>query len=152
LEHLEVRSVEPIRVIHGRVFDDLTVRIAAVAADFDVDGSGKIVFGDRSVRPFKEDWTFQRSVGVATSNKPGTLENTCPSCGAPVSLTQLGECRYCKAAVTSGKFDWVVSRIDQEDGPGGNSLVGERIGEQIALQVGGAVVGGLLSSLLSNRR
>ncbi len=152
LEHLEVRSVEPIRVIHGRVFDDLTVRIAAVAADFDVDGSGKIVFGDRSVRPFKEDWTFQRSVGVATSNKPGTLENTCPNCGAPVSLTQLGECRYCKAAVTSGRFDWVVSRIDQEDGPAGNSMAADRIGEQIALQVGGAVVGGLLSSLLSDRR
>jgi len=152
LEHLEVHSIEPIRVIHGRVFDDLTVRITAAAADFEVDASGKIVFGDRSVRPFKEDWTFQRSVGVATSNKPGTLENTCPSCGAPVSLTQLGECRYCKAAVTSGKFDWVVSRIDQEDGPGGDSMSGERIGEQIALQVGGAVVGGLLSSLLSNRR
>jgi predicted lipid-binding transport protein (Tim44 family) len=152
LEHLEVRGIDPIRVIHGRVFDDLTVRITAVAADFDVDGSGKIVFGDRSVRPFKEDWTFQRSVGVATSNKPGTLENTCPSCGAPVSLTQLGECRYCKAAVTSGKFDWVVSRIDQEDGPGGNAMATDRIGEQIALQVGGAVVGGLLSSLLSDRR
>jgi predicted lipid-binding transport protein (Tim44 family) len=152
LEHLEVRSIEPVRVIHGRVFDDLTVRIKAVAADFDVDGSGNIVFGDRSVRPFKEDWTFQRSVGVATSNKPGTLENTCPSCGAPVSLTQLGECRYCKAAVTSGKFDWVVSRIDQEDGPGGNAVGADRIGEQLALQVGGAVVGGLLASLLSDRR
>jgi predicted lipid-binding transport protein (Tim44 family) len=152
LEHLEIRNIEPIRVIHGLVFDDLTVRFTATAADFDVDGSGKIVFGDHSVRPFKEDWTFQRSVGVATSNKPGTLENTCPSCGAPVSLTQLGECRYCKAAVTSGKFDWVVSRIDQDDGPGGNAMAADRIGEQVALQVGGAVVGGLLSSLLSNRR
>jgi predicted lipid-binding transport protein (Tim44 family) len=152
LEHLEVRGIQPVRVIHGRVFDDLTVRITAVAADFDVDGSGKIVFGDRSVRPFKEDWTFQRSVGVATSSKPGTLENTCPSCGAPVSLTQLGECRYCKAAVTSGKFDWVVSRIDQEDDPAGSAVAADRIGEQIALQIGGAVVGGLLSSLLSNKR
>jgi predicted lipid-binding transport protein (Tim44 family) len=152
LEHLEVRGIEPVRVIHGRVFDDLTVRITAVAADFDVDGSGKIVFGDRSVRPFEEDWTFQRSVGVATSNKPGTLENTCPSCGAPVSLTQLGECRYCKAAVTSGKFDWVVSRIGQEDAAGGNGGSLDNIGEQLAIQVGGAVVGGLLSSLPSNRR
>lgn len=151
MENLVVRNIEPIRVIHGRVFDDLTVRITAAAADFEVDKSDKIVFGDRSVRPFNEDWTFQRSVGVATSNKPGTLENTCPSCGAPVSLTQIGECRYCKAAVTSGKFDWVVSRIEQEDADGtGGSL--DNIGEQLAIQVGGAVVGGLLSSLLSNRR
>jgi predicted lipid-binding transport protein (Tim44 family) len=152
MENLEVRGIQPVRVIHGRVFDDLTVRITAAAADFDVDQSGKVVFGDRSVRPFTEEWTFQRSVGVATSNKPGTLENTCPSCGAPVSLTQIGECRFCKAAVTSGKFDWVVSRIDQEDAAGSIAGSLDHIGEQLALQVGGAVVGGLLSSLISNRR
>ena len=152
MEHLEVRGIEPVRVIHGRVFDDLTVRITAVAADYEVDQSGRVVFGDRSVRPFREDWTFQRSVGVATSGKPGTLENTCPSCGAPLSLTQIGECRYCKAAVTSGKFDWVVSRIDQEDAADANDSSLDNLGEQLAVQVGSAVVGGLLSSLLSNRR
>ena len=152
VENLEVRGVEPVRVIHGRVFDDLTVRITAAAADFDVDQNGKIVFGDRQVRPFKEDWTFQRSVGVVTSNKPGTLENTCPSCGAPLALTQIGQCRFCRAAVTSGKFDWVVSRIDQVDGDNGISGSLDNIGGQLAIQVGGAVVGGLLSSFLSNRR
>ena len=155
MENLSVRAIEPIRIVHGRVFDDLTVRISASSADFEVDKSDKIVFGDRNVKAFTEDWTFQRSVGVATSNKPGTLENTCPSCGAPVSLTQIGECRYCKAAVTSGKFDWVVSRIDQEDEESagtGASLNMNNVGEAIALQVGGAIVGGLLSSLLSNRR
>jgi predicted lipid-binding transport protein (Tim44 family) len=151
MENLEVQKIEPTRIVHGRVFDDLTVRIIAASADYEVDQNGKIAFGDKTVRPFTEEWTFQRSVGVATSNKAGTLENTCPSCGAPVALTQIGECRYCKAAVTSGKFDWVVSRIEQEgefsrggaDGGGGN------LGEQIALQVGGAIVGGLLGSLLS---
>ena len=155
MENVSIRAVQPVRIVHGRVFDDLTVRVSAAAADFEVDNQGKIVFGDRSVRPFMEDWTFQRSVGVATSNKPGTLENTCPSCGAPVSLTQIGECRYCKAAVTSGKFDWVVSRIDQEDEASsgtGTSLNMNHVGEAIALQVGGAIVGGLLSSLLSDRR
>jgi predicted lipid-binding transport protein (Tim44 family) len=155
MENVSVRAVQPVRIVHGRVFDDLTVRVSAAAADFEVDNQGKIVFGDRSVRPFMEDWTFQRSVGVATSNKPGTLENTCPSCGAPVSLTQIGECRYCKAAVTSGKFDWVVSRIDQEDeatSGTGTSLNMNHVGEAIAFQVGGAIVGGLLSSLLSDRR
>jgi predicted lipid-binding transport protein (Tim44 family) len=115
MEYLQVRSIQPARVVHGRVFDDLTVRITAASADYEVDNEGRIVFGDRTVRPFTEEWTFQRSVGVATSNKPGTLENMCPNCGAPVSLTQIGECRYCKATVTSGKFDWVVSRIEQED-------------------------------------
>jgi predicted lipid-binding transport protein (Tim44 family) len=115
MEHLQVQSIQPMRIVHGRVFDDLTVRITAACADYELDKDGKIVFGDRTVRPFSEEWTFQRSTGATTSNKPGTLENACPSCGAPVSLTQIGECRYCKATVTTGKFDWVVSRIEQED-------------------------------------
>jgi len=153
MENLSVRGIQPIRIVHGRVFDDLTVRISAAAADYEVDKANKIVFGDRNVRPFMEDWTFQRSVGVSTSSKPGTLENTCPRCGAPIALTQIGECRYCKAAVTSGKFDWVVSRIDQEDGAtAGTGASLDNVGEAIALQVGGAIVGGLLSSFLSNRR
>jgi hypothetical protein len=111
--------------------------------------TGKLVFGDRVSRPFAEEWTFQRSVGVATSHKPGTLESTCPSCGAPVALTQIGECRYCKAAVTSGKFDWVVSRIEQENEVEGSRSDGGDVGVQLAAQVGGAIVGGLLASLLS---
>jgi predicted lipid-binding transport protein (Tim44 family) len=149
MENIEVLGIQPIQVVHGRVFDDLTVRISAAAADFEVDADGKIVFGDRTVRPFTEDWTFQRSVGVATQNKPGTLENTCPSCGAPVSLNQIGECRYCKAAVTSGKFDWVVSHIEQDDVSTGSGGSLGTPGADLALQVGGAIVGGLLSSLLS---
>ena len=151
MENISVRSVEPVQVVHGRVFDDLTVRISAAAADFETDKDGKVVFGDRTVRPFTEEWTFQRSVGVATAQKPGTLENTCPSCGAPVSLNQIGECRYCKAAVTSGKFDWVVSRIEQDDAISrGDSIIGA-VGADLALQVGGAIVGGLIGSLLSGR-
>jgi hypothetical protein len=150
MENVSVRGIEIVRVVHGRVFDDLTVRVAAAAADFDIDKDNRIVFGDRTVRPFVEEWTFQRSVGVATTDKPGTLENTCPSCGAPIALTQIGECRYCKAAVTSGKFDWVVSRIEQEDDtPQANGSGGG--GSDLALQVGGAIVGGLLGSLLSGR-
>lgn len=148
IEQLSIAAVEPVRIVHGRVFDDLTVRIRAASADYDIDQSGRIVFGDRTVRDFSEEWTFQRSVGVMTSGKPGTLENTCPSCGAPVVLTQIGECKYCKAAVTSGRFDWVVSRIEQEDeeqGGGGGDFPG-----QLAAAVGGAIVGGLLGNLLSD--
>ena len=150
MEQISVQHIEPVLIVHGRVFDDITVRISASAADFEVDKDNRIVFGDRMVRPFVEDWTFQRSVGVATSQKPGTLENTCPNCGAPIALTQIGECRYCKAAVTSGKFDWVVSRIAQDDVFGADAGSPQNPGAQIALQVGGAIVGGLLASLLSN--
>ncbi len=149
MQDIRIGYIQPVQVVHGRVYDDLTVRIQASAVDFDIDETGRIVFGDQAQRPFTEDWTFQRSVGVTTSHKPGTLENTCPRCGAPVALNQIGECRYCKAAVTSGKFDWVVSRIEQDDGPEEGGRPSSDPGAALALQVGGAIVGGLLSSLLS---
>jgi predicted lipid-binding transport protein (Tim44 family) len=153
MENLSVQRIDPVQIVHGRVFDDITVRVSAAAADFEIDSNNRIVFGDRTVRSFTEDWTFQRSIGVATSTKPGTLENTCPSCGAPVSLNQIGECRYCRAAVTSGKFDWVVSRIEQEDegNEGSPGAAAPDVARDLALQVGGAIVGGLLANLLSNR-
>jgi predicted lipid-binding transport protein (Tim44 family) len=153
MESLSVQRIDPVQIVHGRVFDDLTVRVSASAADFEVDKDNRIVFGDRTVRSFTEDWTFQRSVGVATTEKPGTLENTCPSCGAPIALNQIGECRYCRAAVTSGKFDWVVSRIEQDQDAGGTAggAGPAGAGRDIALQVGGAIVGGLLANLLSDR-
>jgi predicted lipid-binding transport protein (Tim44 family) len=152
MENLEVRDVSLTRVVHGRVYDDLTVRISAASADYEVDQGGRIVFGDRSVRPFMEEWTFQRSVGVGTSGKPGTLENTCPSCGAPVVLTQIGQCRYCKAAVTSGRFDWVLSHIEQEDEAGGFGAGRSEPGAQLVAEVGGAIIGGLLANILSENR
>jgi predicted lipid-binding transport protein (Tim44 family) len=151
MENVTVQGIEVVRVVHGRVFDDLTVRVSAAAADFDVDQDNRIVFGDRRVEQFSEYWTFQRSIGVASIDKPGTLESTCPNCGAPVALTQIGECRYCKAAITSGKFDWVVSRIEQEEIPTDNPAGEESPAADLALQVGGAVIGGLLGNLLSGR-
>jgi len=92
------------------------VRVDAVCADYEVDDTTKkIVFGDRRPQPFTEYWTFQRGVGVKTSGTDGTFEKKCPNCGGPLTVNAVGECTYCKAAVTSGKFDWVLSRIEQAE-------------------------------------
>ena len=39
----------------------------------------------------------------------------CPSCGAPIKLNQAGKCEYCGTVVTGGNFDWVLSRIEQDE-------------------------------------
>ncbi len=115
LEGLRIDDIEIVGVIHGRVFDDITVRITATCADYEVDErTGEIVFGSRSPSSFTEYWTFQRSVGAQTTGR-SILDKVCPNCGAPLEINQIGACRYCKAAVTSGRFDWVLSRIEQED-------------------------------------
>ena len=115
LEGLRVDAVAPVKVVHGRAFDDVTVRIAATCADYETDeGTGRIVFGDRTPRPFVEFWTFQRGVAAKTG-APGLDSKTCPNCGAPLSLNQIGQCTYCGAAVTSGQVDWVLSRIEEAE-------------------------------------
>src|ERR1035437_6008504 len=64
-------------------------------------------------RPFTEYWTFQRSAGAKTLVTGGVTDKKCPNCGAPLDVNATGNCKYCGEVVTSGKFDWVLSKIDQ---------------------------------------
>ncbi|HSR26459.1 MAG TPA: TIM44-like domain-containing protein [Candidatus Eisenbacteria bacterium] len=115
LEGLRIDGLDVVKVVHGQDFDNVTVRIAATCADYEVDErTGRLIFGSRTPSQFVEYWTFQRSVGVQTTER-SILDRVCPNCGAPLEINQVGECRYCQAAVTSGRFDWVLSRIEQED-------------------------------------
>jgi len=115
LDGLHVDAVDVVKVVHGQAFDDVTVRIAATCADYEVDErNGKVIFGSKTQSQFVEYWTFQRSVATQTTDR-SILDKVCPNCGAPLEINQVGECRYCNAAVTSGRFDWVLSRIEQED-------------------------------------
>ena len=115
LDGLHVDAVDVVKVVHGQAFDDVSVRIAATCADYEVDErNGKVIFGSKTPSQFVEYWTFQRSVATQTTDR-SILDKVCPNCGAPLEINQVGECRYCNAAVTSGRFDWVLSRIEQED-------------------------------------
>jgi len=42
-------------------------------------------------------------------------DNACPSCGAGLKVNMEGNCEYCRALVASGDFDWVLSKIEQDD-------------------------------------
>jgi predicted lipid-binding transport protein (Tim44 family) len=115
LDGLRIDGLDVVKVVHGQTFDNVTVRMAATCADYEVDErNGRMIFGSKSPSQFVEYWTFQRSVGAQTTGR-SILDKVCPNCGAPLEINQVGECRYCKAAVTSGRFDWVLSRIEQED-------------------------------------
>ena len=39
----------------------------------------------------------------------------CPNCGAGLAINMAGSCSACNAKVTSGDFDWVLSRIEQDE-------------------------------------
>jgi hypothetical protein len=63
-------------------------------------------------RAYSEYWTLIRTAGrrAAPVTSPA-----CSNCGAPLHIGQSGACEHCGAHVTDGEFDWVVSKIEQDD-------------------------------------
>ena len=114
LEDLAVADLSVIAAHSDATYDTITVRVTACCADYDVDDqSGKVVRGNRSVENWAEDWTFQRSSSATTKPSGGTMSAKCPNCGAPLDLDLAGVCKYCKAPISSGAYDWVLARIAQ---------------------------------------
>jgi predicted lipid-binding transport protein (Tim44 family) len=114
LSDLAVGDISIVAAHSDQNFDTITTRVLAACADYDVDDkSGKVVRGDKRVEQWQEDWTFQRSSDATTKPGGGTLSSKCPNCGAPLDLDLQGVCKYCRAPVMSGKYDWVLARISQ---------------------------------------
>ena len=116
LENLAIQNTRSVAVHTDEAFDTIVVRFFASCADYDIDLSNdkrKIVKGDKTIADWAEDWVFQRSSRATTKPNGGTMAKKCPNCGAPLDLDLAGICKYCKAPVMSGEFDWVLTRIEQ---------------------------------------
>ena len=96
----------------GKV-DTLTVRINAASSDYDVDSAGQVVRGSRTVADWTEDWIFQRPAMLTTAPVGTIVSQECPSCGARVTVDITTICPFCGAAVISGRFGWLLARIDR---------------------------------------
>ena len=117
LDDLTVGDLVIIAAHRDATYETITVRVMAACADYDVDAeSGKVVRGNKHVGQWSEDWTFQRSANAVTPPGGGTLAAKCPNCGAPLDLDLAGACKYCKAPISSGDYDWVLARIAQVPG------------------------------------
>ncbi len=115
VEQPEIRKLEIVRISKDAFYEAVTVRLLATVLDWTEDREGKVVGGSRTEpRTFAEYWTFLRAIGAKkrADGEPGT----CPSCGAPADkVTMAGVCDYCGSKITTGEFDWVLSRIDQSE-------------------------------------
>jgi hypothetical protein len=101
------------KLTRDKYFDAITLRVFADGHECTLDASGKIVGGSRTIRRcYTEYWTFLRS---ASRRGPTTITPGCPNCGAPLDISDAGDCTHCNAAVESGDFDWVLSKIEQDD-------------------------------------
>ncbi len=114
LDGLAIGNATVVAAHSDQTYDTVTVRIHAASADYDVDdSSGKVVRGNRNIGEWTEDWVYQRSSDAVTKPNQGTLSAHCPNCGAPLDVDLAGVCSYCHAPIMSGKYDWVLTRIDQ---------------------------------------
>ena len=112
VEQVAVTRVALAKIDLDAFYESITVRIFARALDWTEDSGGKVVGGSKTApRAFSEYWTFLRVT-------PGTVAapSGCPSCGA--ALPPGGGatvCASCGGKLASGGFDWVASRIEQDD-------------------------------------
>ncbi|MBN2799603.1 MAG: TIM44-like domain-containing protein [Deltaproteobacteria bacterium] len=114
LDEVQLSKMEIVRVEMDAWYEAITLRIWGSMRDYVVDRDGKVIGGNAQVsRRFSEYWTFIRAQGTGSASHDG---GTCPSCGAPLDrVSQTGVCGYCDTKLSSGRFDWVLSRIDQPD-------------------------------------
>ena len=114
LEGMRLTELKMVKVVRDRWYDAATYRIWGTGRDSTVRvATGDVVAGNpRSDRYYSEYWTFIRGAGV--HGTPRT-DKSCPNCAAPLETNMAGECNYCGAKVTSGQFDWVLSKIEQDE-------------------------------------
>ena len=99
---LRLTWIDLVEVASDRYFDHVTVRIFCA--------KGKLGQRVEKYRAHTEYWTLIR--GRAES---GTAAETCPSCGAALEVSREGRCGHCGALVTRGRFDWLLSRIEDQE-------------------------------------
>ncbi|MEA4925436.1 MAG: TIM44-like domain-containing protein [Syntrophomonadaceae bacterium] len=94
--------------------ETLDVYIRVRMHDYIIDDeTRKIVEGDANQEIIMEYLlVMTRKKGVKTNIAKSTTITSCPNCGANVSINASGECEYCGSIVSSGDFDWLLTRMD----------------------------------------
>ena len=109
---VNVLETEALGYVAGAHFDAVYVRVKASALDQVAElESEKVLSGGPDI--FSEVWTLLRRPGAKTLARPGLLEGHCPSCGAPLAISDAAQCAACKVWVNSGEHDWVLTGITQ---------------------------------------
>lgn len=113
LDNARIEYIELAKVTRDRHFDAITMRVRAVGCDYTLDAGGSVVGGSKSAeRRYTEYWTVLRS---SSRRGPVTTTPACPNCGAPLAISNTGACTHCDAVIESGSFDWILSKIEQDD-------------------------------------
>jgi hypothetical protein len=114
LEGTHITRTQRVKVQSDRYYDAITFRIWASGLDFTIDvRTNQRVSGspDRP-RAYSEYWTLMRAAGARGQTR---FDANCPNCAAPLQVNMAGNCSHCSAHITRGEFDWVLSKIEQDE-------------------------------------
>jgi predicted lipid-binding transport protein (Tim44 family) len=113
LEGAALHDIQLVKLVRDRHYDAITARLFAEGVDYTIDEAGAVVGGSRTaVRRYSEYWTLLRA---ASRRGKVTDAASCPNCGAPLAISDSGTCTHCSAEIESGGFDWVLSKIEQDE-------------------------------------
>src|SRR2546421_2847080 len=114
LDQCQISAMQPAKIKVDAFYNSITLRIFAQGYDYTVDQNGRIVSGsNQNVRKWSEYWTFVRYCKAKPAAARADLN--CPNCGAPLKVNAVGICEFCGGKITSGEFDWVLSKIEQDE-------------------------------------
>jgi hypothetical protein len=114
LDNCKIIAMQPMKLKEDTFYHAITLRIWAEGNDYTVDQHGKVVAGSKNrLRRWSEYWTFIRNRGAA--GRPAHADLNCPNCGASLKINATGICEFCGGKITTGEFDWVLSKIEQDE-------------------------------------
>jgi predicted lipid-binding transport protein (Tim44 family) len=114
LDQCSITAMQPVKLKEDNFYHAITLRIWAQGYDYTLDETGKVVSGSRTnLRRWSEYWTYIRSRNAKPAHARADLN--CPNCGAALKVNATGICEFCGGKMTSGEFDWVLSKIEQDE-------------------------------------
>ncbi|MDX6444177.1 MAG: hypothetical protein QOH71_1251 [Blastocatellia bacterium] len=114
LDQHKITAMQPVKIKLDAFYNAITLRIFAEGYDYTIDTEGRVVAGSKkNLRRWSEYWTFIRNSKAAPA--PARADLNCPNCGAPLKVNATGVCEFCGGKITSGDFDWVLSKIEQDE-------------------------------------
>jgi hypothetical protein len=114
VENCVITGMQPVKIQNDAFYQAITLRIWAKGNDYTVDSNGNLVAGSRTrTREWSEYWTFIRNREAKDSRV--RTELSCPNCASPLKVNASGICEFCGGKITSGEFDWVLSKIEQDE-------------------------------------
>lgn len=114
IDRCRITRMQPVKIKEDAFYNAITLRIWAEGYDYTVNSAGKVVSGSNSnLRRWSEYWTFIRN--RKSEPKHARADLNCPNCGAGLKVNAAGICQFCGGKITSGDFDWVLSKIEQDE-------------------------------------